>query len=196
MPYLPVDPNDIGCSYEAVIRINSQSGKSGAAWMLEQNHGLVLPRGLQQDFSRHVQLQTDRDGNEMTLSALWQLFRELYGPHQLAVRQLLDYRSESQADGGLSLQARIQSEGDIVRLQGKGNGLLSAAADALKKQLNVAFAIEDYHEHTLGRHSESRSAAYIRLTFAKGENRWGVAIDNDVSRASLQALLNALPLPG
>jgi len=196
MPYLPVDPNDIGCSYEAVIRINSQSGKSGAAWMLEQNHGLVLPRSLQQDFSRHVQLQTDRDGNEMTLSALWQLFRKLYGPQQLAGRQLLDYRSESQTEGVLSLRARIQTEGGILSLQGKGNGLLSAATDALKMQFNVAFAIEDYHEHTLGRHSESRSAAYIRLTFAKGDSRWGVGIDNDVARASLQALLNALPLEG
>ncbi|MGB7800813.1 2-isopropylmalate synthase [Buttiauxella sp.] len=194
MPYLPVDPNDIGCSYEAVIRVNSQSGKSGAAWMLEQNHGLVLPRGLQQDFSRHVQEQTDRDGNEMTLTALWQLFRKLYGPHQLAERQLLDYRSESQAEGGLSLQARIQTPGGILTLQGKGNGLLSATADALASQFKVVFSIEDYHEHTLGRHSESRSAAYIRCTFANGESRWGVGIDNDVARASLQALLNALPI--
>ncbi|WP_395490271.1 2-isopropylmalate synthase [Cedecea davisae] len=194
MPYLPVDPNDIGCSYEAVIRVNSQSGKSGAAWMLEQNHGLVLPRGLQQDFSRHVQARTDRDGNEMTLSALWQLFRELYGPHQTAPRQLLDYRSESQADGTLHLSAHIQTAEGIITLQGKGNGLLSAAADALKSRFNITFAIEDYHEHTLGRHSESRSAAYIRCTFRQGKSSWGTGIDNDVSRASLQALLNALPV--
>jgi len=194
MPYLPVDPNDLGCSYEAVIRVNSQSGKSGAAWMLEQNHGLILPRRLQQDFSRHVQARTDRDGTEMTLTAIWQLFRELYGPYKVAVRQLMDYRSESQGEGLLSLQARIQTEEGVITLQGKGNGLLSAAADALKTRFNVAFSIEDYHEHTLGRHSESRSAAYIRCTFAKGESRWGVGIDNDVARASLQALLNALPL--
>lgn len=194
MPYLPVDPNDIGCSYEAVIRVNSQSGKSGAAWMLEQNHGLVLPRGLQQDFSRHVQARTDRDGNEMTQSALWQMFRELYGPHQTAPRQLLDYRSESQADGTLHLSAHIQTAEGIISLEGKGNGLLSAAADALKSRFNITFAIEDYHEHTLGRHSESRSAAYIRCTFRQGKSSWGTGIDNDVSRASLQALLNALPV--
>lgn len=192
MPYLPVDPNDIGCSYEAVIRVNSQSGKSGAAWMLEQNHGLALPRGLQQDFSRHVQAQTDREGNEMTLSALWQLFRTLYGPHQTAPRQLLDYRTESQADGSLRLWAHVQTHGGVIALQGKGNGLLSAAADALKSRFNLVFSIEDYHEHTLGRHSESRSAAYIRCTFREGVSRWGTGIDNDVSRASLQALLNAL----
>lgn len=193
MPYLPVDPNDMGCTYEAVIRVNSQSGKSGAAWILEQNHGLVLPRGLQQDFSHHVQVQTDRHGNEMTLTALWQLFRDLYGPHQLAERQLLDYRSESHADGTLQLVARIQTPEGTVTLQGKGNGLLSAAADALKSRFNISFAIEHYHEHTLGRHSESRSAAYIRCNFSTGESRWGVGIDNDISRASLQALLNTLP---
>lgn len=193
MPYLPVDPEDMGCTYEAVIRVNSQSGKSGAAWILEQNHGLVLPRGLQQDFSHHVQVQTDRHGNEMTLTALWQLFRDLYGSHQLASRQLLDYRSESHADGTLQLVARIQTPEEIITLQGKGNGLLSAAADALKSRFNIALAIDNYHEHTLGRHSESRSAAYIRCNFTNGESRWGVGIDNDISRASLQALLNTLP---
>lgn len=194
MPYLPVDPNDIGCSYEAVIRVNSQSGKSGAAWILEQNHGLKLPRRLQQDFSQHVQTQTDRGGHEMTLADIWYLFRSLYIRHQTAGWQLLEYRNESLEDGRNSLRARIQTEEGIIPLTGKGNGLLSAAADALKSQFRVAFAIEDYHEHTLGRHSESRSAAYIRCTFADGKSRWGVCIDNDVARASLQALLNALSL--
>lgn len=79
MPYLPIDPQDIGCSYEAVIRVNSQSGKSGSAWLIEQNHGLKLPRALQQDFSLHVQRETDTHGKEMTHNALWQLFRARYG---------------------------------------------------------------------------------------------------------------------
>lgn len=194
MPYLPVDPNDIGCSYEAVIRVNSQSGKSGGAWILEQNHGLKLPRRLQQDFSQHVQRQTDRGGHEMTLADIWLLFRKLYTGHQTAGWQLLEYRSESLEDGGNSLRARIQTTEGIIQLNGKGNGLLSAAADALKSRFKLTFAIEDYHEHTLGRHNESRSVAYIHCTFADGESRWGVCIDNDVARASLQALLNALPL--
>ena len=193
MPYLPVDPKDIGCTYEAVIRVNSQSGKSGAAWMLEQNHGLVLPRGLQQDFSHHVQRQTDRHGHEMTLTALWQLFRELYGPHPLAEYQLLDYRSESYADGALQLVAKTQTPEGIITLQGKGNGLLSAMTDGLKSHFAITVGIDHYHEHTLGRHSKSRSAAYIRCIFANGESHWGVAVDNDISRASLQALLNTLP---
>lgn len=194
MPYLPVDPNDIGCSYEAVIRVNSQSGKSGAAWILEQNHGLKLPRRLQQDFSHHVQMQTDSDGREMTLADIWLLFRKIYIHHPSPEWQLLEYQSESLEDGGTSLRARVQTAEGIISLNGKGNGLLSAAADALKSRCNIAFAIEDYHEHTLGRHNESRSAAYICCTFADGESRWGVCINNDVARASLQALLNALPL--
>ena len=194
MPYLPVDPNDIGCSYEAVIRVNSQSGKSGAAWILEQNHGLKLPRRLQQDFSHHVQRQTDSDGREMTLADIWHLFRKLYIRFQTAEWQLLEYQSESLEDGGTSLRARIQTADGTIALKGKGNGLLSAAADALKSQCKLAFTIEDYHEHTLGRHNESRSAAYIYCTFADGESRWGVCINNDVARASLQALLNAVSL--
>jgi 2-isopropylmalate synthase len=121
------------------------------------------------------------------------LFRSLYIRHQTTEWQLLEYRSESLPDGGISLRARIQTADGIIQLNGKGNGLLSAAADALKSQFRIAFAIEDYHEHTLGRHNESRSAAYICCTFPDGESRWGVCIDNDVARASLQALLNALP---
>jgi 2-isopropylmalate synthase len=101
MPYLPIDPQDIGCSYEAVIRVNSQSGKSGSAWLIEQNHGLKLPRALQQDFSLHVQHETDTHGKEMTQNALWQLFRARYGLVPQPPLALLDYQSDSQQDGQL-----------------------------------------------------------------------------------------------
>ncbi|MFZ4213157.1 2-isopropylmalate synthase, partial [Pantoea endophytica] len=107
MPYLPLDPLDIGCSYEAVIRVNSQSGKGGAAWLLEQNHGLQLPRGLQQDFSRLVQQQTDQHGQEMTHHALWQLFCQHYGLTQ-PVRCLLEAESHSDDKGETRLKARLQ----------------------------------------------------------------------------------------
>lgn len=130
----------------------------------------------------------------MTLADIWHLFRKLYIRFQTAEWQLLEYQSESLEDGGTSLRARIQTADGTIALKGKGNGLLSAAADALKSQCKLAFAIEDYHEHTLGRHNESRSAAYICCTFADGESRWGVCINNDVARASLQALLNAVSL--
>ena len=192
MPYLPVDPQDIGCTYEAVIRVNSQSGKSGSAWLIEQNHGLKLPRALQQDFSQHVQRETDRHGKEMTQHALWQLFRSRYGlvadPHFA----LQSYRSDSQQDGQLRLTASVVTQGATRQLEGQGNGLLSAAASGLSRWITTPFVIKDYHEHTLGERSDSRSVAYIRCLFQDGSSRWGVGIDSDVARASLQALFNAV----
>ncbi|MDY0925685.1 2-isopropylmalate synthase [Enterobacter sp. CFBP8995] len=190
MPYLPLDPLDIGCSYEAVIRVNSQSGKGGAAWLLEQNHGLQLPRGLQQDFSRLVQQQTDQHGQEMTHHALWQLFCQHYGLTQPA-RRLLEAESHSDDKGETRFKARLQQGTQPVTLEGKGNGLLSAAVSALRQRYDVSITIEDYHEHTLGKRSDSRSVTYISCINARGERAWGVGIDNDVARASLQALLNA-----
>ncbi|MDK9365698.1 2-isopropylmalate synthase [Lelliottia wanjuensis] len=192
MPYLPVDPQDIGCSYEAVIRVNSQSGKSGSAWLIEQNHGLKLPRALQQDFSQHVQQETDSHGKEMTQNALWQLFRARYGLVATPHFALQSYRSESQQDGQQRLTATIAVEGGTRQLEGQGNGLLSAAASGISRWLNTPFVIKDYHEHSLGGRSDSRSVAYIRCLFQDGSSRWGVGIDNDVARASLQALLNAV----
>lgn len=192
MPYLPVDPQDIGCTYEAVIRVNSQSGKSGSAWLIEQNHGLKLPRALQQDFSQHVQQETDRHGKEITQNALWQLFRSRYGLVATPRFALQSYRSDSEQDGLLRLTASILTEGGTRQLDGQGNGLLSAAANGLSRWINAPFAIKDYHEHTLGERSDSRSVAYIRCLFQDGSSRWGVGIDSDVARASLQALLNAV----
>ena len=192
MPYLPVDPQDIGCTYEAVIRVNSQSGKSGSAWLIEQNHGLKLPRALQQDFSQHVQQETDRHGKEMTQHALWQLFRSRYGLVAEPHFALQSYRSDSQQDGQLRLTASVVTQGATRQLEGQGNGLLSAAASGLSRWLNTPFVIKDYHEHTLGERSDSRSVAYIRCLFQDGSSRWGVGIDSDVARASLQALFNAV----
>lgn len=192
MPYLPVDPQDIGCTYEAVIWVNSQSGKSGSAWLIEQNHGLKLPRALQQDFSQHVQQEADAQGKEMTQNALWQLFRERYGLVPAPRYALHAYRSESQEDGQLRLTATVATGGGTRQLEGQGNGLLSAAAHGMRRWVETPFVIKDYHEHSLGERSDSRSVTYIRCVFQNGTSRWGVGIDSDVARASLQALFNAL----
>jgi 2-isopropylmalate synthase len=141
MPYLPVDPQDIGCTYEAVIRVNSQSGKSGSAWLIEQNHGLKLPRALQQDFSQHVQRETDSHGKEMTQNALWQLFRQRYGLVAQPALALVDYKSESRQDGQLHLQATLLQEGTQRKIEALGNGLLSAAAGALSHLLKSLSAL-------------------------------------------------------
>ncbi|HCV64166.1 MAG TPA: 2-isopropylmalate synthase [Serratia sp.] len=190
VPYLPLDPADVGCSYEAVIRVNSQSGKSGAAWLLEQNHGLSLPRGLQIDFSKVVQRSTDGSGKEMTTAELWRLFRLSYGLVEQPRLQLLSYQTESHSVEAYSFSARVLFEGQQQRLLGVGNGLLSSAVDALRQSFGLNLAIEDYHEHTLGHQSHSRAVAYIRCTLAHGEAAYGVGIDVDSASASLQALFN------
>ncbi|HFD2079466.1 2-isopropylmalate synthase [Serratia marcescens] len=190
VPYLPLDPADVGCSYEAVIRVNSQSGKSGAAWLLEQNHGLALPRGLQIDFSQVVQRATDGSGKEMSGAQLWRLFRDTYGLVEQPRLQLLSYQTESHGVEAYSFNARVACEGEPLRLQGAGNGLLSSAVDALRQRFGLSLAIEDYHEHTLGHQSDSRAVAYIRCTLPQGEATYGVGIDADSASASLQALFN------
>lgn len=190
VPYLPLDPADVGCSYEAVIRVNSQSGKSGAAWLLEQNHGLSLPRGLQIDFSKVVQQSTDGSGKEMTTAELWRLFRLSYGLVEQPRLQLLSYQTESHSVEAYSFSARVLFEGQQQRLLGVGNGLLSSAVDALRQSFGLNLAIEDYHEHTLGHQSHSRAVAYIRCTVAHGGAAYGVGIDVDSASASLQALFN------
>ena len=128
----------------------------------------------------------------MTQHALWQLFRSRYGlvadPHFA----LQSYRSDSQQDGQLRLTASVRTQRATRQLEGQGNGLLSAAASGLSRWITTPFVIKDYHEHTLGERSDSRSVAYIRCLFQDGSSRWGVGIDSDVARASLQALFNAV----
>ncbi|MFZ1872548.1 MAG: 2-isopropylmalate synthase [Chania sp.] len=190
VPYLPLDPADVGCNYEAVIRVNSQSGKSGAAWLLEQNHGLVLPRGLQIAFSKVVQLATDESGKEMTGAQIWRLFRDSYGLVEKPVLQLLSYQTHSQGANDHSFSAQVNLHGEQLQLQGAGNGLLSSAVDALCQRFGLVLAIDDYHEHTLGHQSHSRAVTYIRCTVENGEATYGVGIDADSASASLQALFN------
>ncbi len=128
----------------------------------------------------------------MTQNALWQLFRSRYGLVAQPPLALLEYKTDSRQDGQLALQGTLRVNGETRRLQAHGNGLLSAAASGLSALLKQAFVIKDYHEHTLGERSDSRSVAYIRCIFPNGDSRWGVGIDNDVARASLQALCHAV----
>ncbi len=191
VPYLPLDPADVGCSYEAVIRVNSQSGKSGAAWLLEQNHGLSLPRKLQQAFSQQVQHEADRAGKEMSQMAIWNLFRQRYGTVDRPALQLIEYTCTNQPGQETALLAEIRYEGKALKFGATGNGFLSAAITALCRSLKVEINIESYHEHTLGKHSDSRSVAYVCCENKKRARTRGVSIDSDITRASLQALLNA-----
>ncbi|EIC84730.1 2-isopropylmalate synthase [Serratia sp. M24T3] len=191
VPYLSLDPADVGCSYEAVIRVNSQSGKSGAAWLLEQNHGLKLPRGLQIAFSKAVQKETDTSGKEMGTSDIWRLFRQQYGLIDQPKMKLLSYDIRSDESSVRQFSAKVNYQGKELTLTGSGNGLLSSAVDALHRTFDLMLEIGDYDEHTLGHQSHSRAVAYVSVQRPQGERVYGVGIDSDVSSASLQALFNA-----
>ncbi|MFC0140866.1 2-isopropylmalate synthase [Erwinia mallotivora] len=191
IPYLPLDPADIGCSYEAVIRVNSQSGKSGPAWLLEQNHGLHLPRQLQQAFSQLLQNRADAEGKEMSQMAVWKLFREAYGLVDQPPLSLTQYSCTNLPGERTTLTAELIYQQRSLHLQGSGNGFLSAALSALCRELKTDMEIESYQEHTLGKRSDSRSVAYVCCRNRAGECGWGVSIDSDITRASLQAMLNA-----
>lgn len=191
VPYLPLDPKDVGCDYQAVIRVNSQSGKSGAAWLLEQDHGLKLPRALQVDFSHQVQRATDASGQEMRRSDIWNLFRRQYGLVEQPPLALVNYALHSDEQGRREFTASVRVGNDTRTLQGQGNGLLSAAADAIQQAFDCPMEISGYDEHTLGQQSNSRAVAYVSCRAPTGETRFGVGIHQDISAASLQALLNA-----
>lgn len=137
-----------------------------------------------------VQRATDGSGKEMSGAQLWRLFRDTYGLVEQPCLQLLSYQTESHGVEAYSFNARVACEGEPLRLQGAGNGLLSSAVDALRRRFGLPLAIEDYHEHTLGHQSDSRAVAYIRCTLPQGEATYGVGIDVDSASASLQALFN------
>ncbi|HCH3858848.1 TPA: 2-isopropylmalate synthase [Vibrio parahaemolyticus] len=191
IPYLPIDPMDLGCNYEEVIRVNSQSGKSGAAWLLQENHGLLLPKMLQADLSKKVKSHTDRSGCEINLSELWQLFRQSYGLVSNPTISLQSYHSQT-TKIGQKIEAKIHHNNKMIGCVGSGNGLMSALLKGLMEQYGLQVNIVDYHEHTLGSRTQSKAACYVQLQSAiSNVSFFGVAIEEDATKASLQALLNA-----
>ena len=189
VPYLPLDPQDVGASYEAVIRVNSQSGKSGAAWILQQNHGLALPAYLQKHFSQCVQAHTEHCGQEISIADVWSLFREQYGLQALPKLKLEHYVYA--ADSGL-FQAQVKSNGASISLTGKGEGMIAAWAQALSLYLDQEVSVLHFDEHSLGQTTHSQAVAYVACQFDGGQPVYAVAIEQDSSKAALQAILNAV----
>jgi len=188
VPYLPIDPKDVGRSYDAIIRVNSQSGKGGVAYLLQDRYGLDLPRGLQVEFAQQVQAITDLQGGELAAPELWELFRERY----LEVPQtyeLLGFSHES-GDNGSRISARLRNgNGDVV-VEGEGNGPIASLVHAFDR-LGVVIAVLDYHEHALSTGEDATAAAYIEAEVG-GEVVWGVAIHPSIVTASLRAVVNAV----
>jgi len=188
VPYLPVDPADLGRSYEAVIRINSQSGKGGVAYLLEQEYGLTLPRALQVEFAQLVQKTADASGKELSAAEIWAQFdREFL--QATAPLALVSHRFDHvESDGAMTVTIR-DSQGE-KSLRGHGNGPIDAFTQALK-DIGVAVQVVDYHEHAIGRGASARAVAYVEIAGRDGTLS-GVGIDEDIVAASLRALLSAV----
>ncbi|QCI67338.1 2-isopropylmalate synthase [Phreatobacter stygius] len=193
MPYLPIDPADLGETYEAVIRVNSQSGKGGIAWVLEQDRGLKLPRRFQVDFSRTVQEIADRTGKEMTSESIWQAFEAAYHLDGNKRFALVDYEAAGLRRPGdkRRFAGHIRIDGEVRAIAGIGNGLISGVVAALNDGCGIDMEVVDYHEHALRRGSDAQAAAYVEARLADGRTVFGVGIDGDVATASVKAVLGA-----
>ncbi|WP_179504503.1 MULTISPECIES: 2-isopropylmalate synthase [unclassified Sphingomonas] len=191
VPYLPIDPADLGRSYEAVIRVNSQSGKGGFAWVLEQDQGLKLPKKMQAHFSRHVQELADELGRELQAGDIWGVFRKVYRLDAPQHFQLVDYDEQRGTDGTRVFAGKIEIDGQVQSVSGRGNGLISSVVATLNDGFGVGLEVRDYSEHAMGSGTNARAAAYVECVLADGRVVWGVGIDEDVATASVRAILSA-----
>ena len=189
VPYLPIDPKHVGRSYEAVIRVNSQSGKGGVAYIMKTEHGMDLPRRLQIEFSRCIKVITEGSGTEITAEEMWDAFAAEY----LAVAprtRLAGYETASN-DGSVTVRARLAAADATVTISGEGNGPISALVHALRRYLGIEVYVLDYAEHARGAGEEATAVAYVEVR-SHGEVRWGVGMDPNITTASMKAVLSAL----
>ncbi|MBY4947201.1 2-isopropylmalate synthase [Cupriavidus respiraculi] len=186
VPYLPIDPADLGRSYDAVIRVNSQSGKGGMAYLLEQGYGLYLPRRLQIEFSRAVQRMTDESGAEASASELYALFRREYldadGPIRYVGHRLL---ASAGRDGDVEVEAVLMRDGREATVRGKGNGPI----DAFVRALGLPVRVMDYHEHALSAGADAQAACYVEVRLGDSPTGFGAAVDGNLVSASLKAVV-------
>lgn len=193
VPYLPIDPADLGRSYEAVIRVNSQSGKGGVAWVIEQDHGLKLPKRMQANFSSTVQDLSDRLGRELSSADIWEAFEGRYHLNEQGRFRLIDFQ-ESQSKRAMDeriFAGKIRIDGVEQSMSGRGNGLISSLANALEEALGGPLNIIDYSEHAIGHGTDARAAAYVECRVGDGPILFGVGISRDVATASVRAILSA-----
>ena len=193
VPYLPIDPKDIGRTYEAVIRVNSQSGKGGVAYIMKADHHLDLPRRLQIEFSKVVQARTDAEGGEVTPDELFAIFQDEYLPvpgNHWGRLSLMAHRHDSTVDEKVRINADVRVDGEIRELEGVGNGPISAFIDAIGS-VGIQVRVLDYVEHALSAGSDAKAASYMECE-VNGTVLWGVGIDASTSTASLKAIISAV----
>jgi 2-isopropylmalate synthase len=191
VPYLPIDPKHVGRSYEAVIRVNSQSGKGGVAYIMKEEHGFDLPRRLQIEFSKNIQNITEGSGTEVSPTIIWDTFTTAYLPDAPSV--VLDsheLRSDS-ASGVTSITAQLVINGEHKTVTGTGNGPIDAFVHAVREGLGTSLDVVDYAEHAMGQGSEATAVAYVETTNGDGTVMWGVGTDPNIITASFRAVLGA-----
>ncbi|WP_128428395.1 2-isopropylmalate synthase [Streptomyces cyaneus] len=193
VPYLPIDPKDVGRSYEAVIRVNSQSGKGGIAYVLKNDHKLDLPRRMQIEFSKLIQAKTDAEGGEVTGGDIWAVFQDEYLPNPenpWGRIQVKNNQSTTDTDGVDTLKVEATVDGQDTVLTGSGNGPISAFFDALQS-IGIDVRLLDYQEHTMSEGASAQAASYIECAI-DGKVLWGIGIDANTTRASLKAVVSAV----
>ena len=190
VPYLPIDPADLGRSYEAVIRVNSQSGKGGVAWVLEQDKGLKLPKKMQASFSHIVQALADRTSRELGAEDIWHAFEGQYLATEAKRFQLVDW-SETHSGADRIFAGKLTIDGTARSVSGRGNGLMSSVIAALSESGGPVMDIVDYSEHAIGQGSNVQAAAYVECRTADGKSLFGCGLDTDVATASVRAILSA-----
>jgi len=191
VPYLPIDPKDVGRTYEAVIRVNSQSGKGGVAYIMKADHGLVLPRRLQIEFSQVIQRIADGEGGEVSSKEMWDAFAEEYLAPVRPLERVRQQVIASEVDGGTdSIEATVKINGVETEIRGSGNGPLAAFVDALS-DVGIHVSVLDYSEHAMSAGEEAQAAAYVEAS-VDGQTIWGVGIATSITTASLRAVVSAV----
>jgi 2-isopropylmalate synthase len=197
VPYLPIDPTDVGRTYESIIRINSQSGKGGVAYVMDKDFGFKMPKGMHPEFGAVIQQVTDREGRELQHAEILKTFEKEYlfvnTPYALrgfnVVKRHIDFgETQSMAE----VEADIEVNGVIKKIKSNGNGPLDAFCTALKAEITGDFRLCSYHEHALNGGSSARAAAYIEIEKPEGAKTWGVGVDTDIIIASIKAVLSCL----
>jgi len=192
MPYLPIDPKDLGRNYDAVIRVNSQSGKGGISYLLETEYGLELPRRLQIEFSQVVQAVLDDRGKELTAAQLWRIFELEYGLADDAVASVSHISITEQGEHGVRVRADARIAGDVIAIDGQGSGPIDAFVAGLNERLETSVRVLDYHEHSISSGADARAVAYLELRVGAAQTVFGVGIDSNIVAASLKAIASGL----
>ena len=193
VPYLPIDPHHVGRTYEAVIRVNSQSGKGGVAYVMKNDYHFDLPRRLQIEFTRVVQRTTEDTGHEIRAEEIWKLFEETYFDPDASLRLVGQRTTSASAEiDTASISVDLMVEGVARTVEGKGNGPIDAFVNALATELGIEVEVTDYHEHAVSTGSDATAAAYVEILGADGTSCWGVGRHPSIVTASLTALVSAV----